>query len=51
MQEEEYLPYYAVRMVETAKMIAGAELLLLNDGGHPLMWSCPENSGRLYMVF
>lgn len=42
LEEEKYVPYFSETIVSMAKQIQKAELYLINDGNHPLMWTCKK---------
>ena len=51
LKEEEYVPYFGESMLDMLRQVEQAELYLINDGDHPLMWTCPERFRGIALAF
>ena len=51
LEEDQYAPYFSRTIIKMTKQIKKAELFLVNDGNHPLMWTCKNQFRRMAMSF
>ena len=49
--EEEYVPYFGDDMLDMARQIEKAELYLVNEGDHPLMWTAKNKFRSMALAF
>lgn len=51
LEEENYVPNFTETIIKMTKQIKRAELFLVNDGNHPLMWTCKDQFRRITLSF
>lgn len=51
LQEEEYVPYFGETLLDMCRQVEKAELYLVNDGDHPLMWTAKDKFRNIALTF
>ena len=51
LMEDQYVPYFSEIIIKMTKQIKKAELFLVHDGNHPLMWTCKNQFRRMALSF
>ena len=51
LREEEYVPYFGDDMLDMVRQIEKAELYLVNEGDHPLMWTAKDKFRSAALAF
>ena len=51
LREEEYVPYFGDTLLDMCLQVEKAELYLVNDGDHPLMWTAKDKFRSMALAF
>lgn len=51
LESDRFVPNFSDSIIKMAKEVHKAELFLINDGNHPLMWTCKDQFRRIALSF
>lgn len=51
LEEDHHVPNFSEAIIKMTKKVRKSELFLVNDGNHPLMWTCKNQFRRIALTF